>query len=403
MDATNHTTAEKALRSWPIYFLAAPAAVATWSGWVGLGRMTGFGKVNPLPGILDSFTVDTAITLPIGVEAYAAYALGAWLSATPMSTVTRKFAAISAVGSLGLGMAGQVAYHLLEVAHDAKVAALAEKTGQTVKAVAKNMPAAAPWWIVTLVSCLPVLVLGMGAALGHMIHRDRRTAATNQSETAPVVVPVAEPSRLVAEPATAAVVATELPPAIRAGETTTQPTNRSPVVTTPLGGLSTARATTPAAPVADPEPEATNRLPTTPDEPVGNSPSNHDDNHSTNQPSNHPGNATATNRKRTRRSGSNHKTAKSDPATPAENARAVARYRKSVADGNPLSQRGLAAEFPGRSSYWARDRIKEAGLRPVGRTNQPAAETNQDTDQPADDDATNRAANQTATTREAIR
>jgi hypothetical protein len=33
--------------------------------------------------------------------------------------------------------------------------------------------ARAPWEVTTLVSCLPVLVLGMGAALAHMIHADQ--------------------------------------------------------------------------------------------------------------------------------------------------------------------------------------------------------------------------------------
>jgi hypothetical protein len=41
----------RVLRSWPLLVLAAPAAVAVWSGWVGIGRMTGFGLVHPLPGI----------------------------------------------------------------------------------------------------------------------------------------------------------------------------------------------------------------------------------------------------------------------------------------------------------------------------------------------------------------
>ena len=36
--------------------------------------MTGFGEVHPLPGIWDSLHLDSAITLPIGVEAYGAYA-----------------------------------------------------------------------------------------------------------------------------------------------------------------------------------------------------------------------------------------------------------------------------------------------------------------------------------------
>src|SRR5207249_5143586 len=69
--------ADRAARSWPLLVLAAPAAAEVWSGWVGIAQMTGFGLVRPLPGIWPSPHLDTAITLPIGVEAYAAYALRA--------------------------------------------------------------------------------------------------------------------------------------------------------------------------------------------------------------------------------------------------------------------------------------------------------------------------------------
>jgi hypothetical protein len=101
------------VRSWPLLVLALPATVAVWSGWVGIGQMTGFGQVHPLPGIWDSLHLDTAITLPVGVEAYAAYALRAWLSASAVvSARTRRFARWSAIGSLLLGMADQIAYHL---------------------------------------------------------------------------------------------------------------------------------------------------------------------------------------------------------------------------------------------------------------------------------------------------
>ena len=64
-------TKHRPVRSWPLLALAAPAAVAVWSGWVGIGQMTGFGQIHPLPGIWDSLRVDTAVTLPIGVETYA--------------------------------------------------------------------------------------------------------------------------------------------------------------------------------------------------------------------------------------------------------------------------------------------------------------------------------------------
>lgn len=135
------------VRSWPVLLLALPAFVAIWSGWVGLGELTGFGIVHPLPGIADGFALNTAITLPIGVETYAAYALRVWLSGQ-VPDRARNFAKYSALGSLVLGALGQVAFHLMTAAGMAQ----------------------APWWITTLVSCLPVAVLGMGAALTHLLH-----------------------------------------------------------------------------------------------------------------------------------------------------------------------------------------------------------------------------------------
>jgi hypothetical protein len=144
------------VRSWPLVVLVVPAGVAVWSGWVGIGRLTGFGVVAPLPGIWDSLRLDTAVTLPVGVEAYAAYALRAWLSSSPViSARTRRFARWSAIGSLVLGMAGQVAWHLLSQAHMFR----------------------APWAVTTGVSCLPVLVLGMAAGLAHLLRADAAAAA----------------------------------------------------------------------------------------------------------------------------------------------------------------------------------------------------------------------------------
>ncbi|MEV8373070.1 ABC transporter permease [Kribbella sp. NPDC056861] len=135
------------VRTWPVLLLALPAFVAVWSGWVGLGTLTGFGVVHPLPGIADGFTINSAITLPIGVETYAAFALRVWLSGQVPASA-RRFAKWSALSALVLGALGQVAYHLLEAA------------GVT----------QAPWQITTVVACLPVAVLGMGAALAHLVH-----------------------------------------------------------------------------------------------------------------------------------------------------------------------------------------------------------------------------------------
>jgi hypothetical protein len=141
-----------------------------WSGWVGIAQKTGFGLVSPLPGILPSLHLDTSITLPVGVEAYAAYALRAWLTGEEsVSDWTRRFAKWSAICSFALGVAGQVAYHFLAQAGTAR----------------------APWPVTMIVSCLRVLVLGMGAALAHMLHADASDSGTTAdmpvSETHPPI------------------------------------------------------------------------------------------------------------------------------------------------------------------------------------------------------------------------
>ncbi|WP_369028415.1 hypothetical protein, partial [Nocardia farcinica] len=100
----------RGLPTWPVLLMAFPAFVAIWSGWVGLGEATGFSVVHPLPGIADGFTINSAITLPIGVEAYASYALYVWLSGRIRTHTTRTYAMVSAFASLAIGAAGQIAY-----------------------------------------------------------------------------------------------------------------------------------------------------------------------------------------------------------------------------------------------------------------------------------------------------
>ncbi len=168
------TTGTNTRRRWPLVLLALPASVAIWSGWVELGQMAGFGLVRPLPGIADEFTLNSAITLPIGVEAYSAYALGTWLSGRPIPASARRFAAWSSLAALALGLLGQVVYHVLSTTgHDR-----------------------APVAVVVFVACLPVLVLGAGAALHHLLGDDL-----------PATAPTA------AAPATGTVVSTRSPDA----------------------------------------------------------------------------------------------------------------------------------------------------------------------------------------------
>jgi hypothetical protein len=137
---------------WPLLVIACSPFIAIWGGWVGLGKLTGFGFVNLLPGIVKDgswATLDTAITLPLGMEAYSAYAFYVLLHPA-VSARARRFAAWTAFGAVLLGMAGQTAYHLMTAA------------GMT----------AAPWQITTVVSCLPVAVFGLAAALVHMVRAD---------------------------------------------------------------------------------------------------------------------------------------------------------------------------------------------------------------------------------------
>jgi len=157
------TPTRKALRVWPVWLLMAPAAVAIWGGWVGLGELAGFGPVRLLPGIYDRLVVNTAITLPIGMETYAAYALYVWLSGRAQGRA-RRMARNSAWAAITVGALGQIAYHVMAAA------------GVGV----------APWWVTAGVACLPVAVLGMGAALAHMV---RAEADTDGAPAAPAAGP----------------------------------------------------------------------------------------------------------------------------------------------------------------------------------------------------------------------
>jgi hypothetical protein len=161
--------------TWPVYLLALPAAVSIWAGWVGLGGLTGFGEVNLLPGIWDGARINTAITLPIGMEAYAAYALRVWL-APGVPRKAREFARGSALAAFVLGALGQIAFHLMQAAH----------------------VTSAPWPVTTIVACLPVGVLGLGATLAHLLNdgyedQERHEVQARKAAAAAAVAPAPAP------------------------------------------------------------------------------------------------------------------------------------------------------------------------------------------------------------------
>lgn len=145
-------------RAWPLILIAASAFVALWGGWVTLGEMTGFGAFKPLPGFIE-WTVNASITLPLGVEVLAAYAIRAWLSGYGTAR-TRRLAKRSAIGCLILGAGGQVASHLMEVAGIA--------------------PNGAPWQITAFVSIIPIISLGTVSGLFHLLSTDRKAHRARQ-------------------------------------------------------------------------------------------------------------------------------------------------------------------------------------------------------------------------------
>jgi len=142
--------------SWPLAIIGLAAAISVWSGWVGLGQLAGFGMIQPLPGVWDDLRINTAVVLPVSVEAYAAYALRCWLAPRAITARARTFARRSAITSLIIGAAAQIAFHLMTAA------------GLT----------HAPRPVTVGVATIPVIVLGLAAALANLIgdaqsHGDR--------------------------------------------------------------------------------------------------------------------------------------------------------------------------------------------------------------------------------------
>lgn len=153
---------QRPLRTWPLAFIGLAAAVAIWGGWVNLGQLTGFGPVDLLPGIGRGWTVNTAVVLPVSVEFYAAWALRVLLAGVQLQPDTRRFAAWSVVASLATGMGAQIASHIMVTAK----------------------LASAPDWVTTLVSCVPVLVVGLAATLAALVKRDANGFASPPARVA---------------------------------------------------------------------------------------------------------------------------------------------------------------------------------------------------------------------------
>ena len=115
------------------------------------GRLTGFGMVSPLPGIWPSLHLDTSITLPVGVAAYAASR--ARLAGPRPGDQRPDLPVRQMVGDL-----------LVRARHGRAGGLSPDGSGRD------GPGAGSPF--TTIVSCLPVLVLAMGTALAHMLRAD---------------------------------------------------------------------------------------------------------------------------------------------------------------------------------------------------------------------------------------
>ena len=141
----------RTIRSWPLLVLAVPAAAEVWSGWVGIAQKTGFGAGPPAAGHL--------VLAPPG---HGHHPPG-------RRRVLRGLRAARLAGHRARDQrpdppVRQVVRDLLLRARHGRAGRLPpDGPGRVTRA---------PWGITTLVSCLPVLVLGMGTALAHMLRDD---------------------------------------------------------------------------------------------------------------------------------------------------------------------------------------------------------------------------------------
>jgi hypothetical protein len=131
---------------WVLAVIAACALAEVWASWVGIGSVSGFPDLG---------RVHTDWILAVVMEAYWAYALYAWLAASP-GPRSRSFAMWSCGVVFVLSLVGQVSYH--------------EMTAPSGMPMGRRV-------VVGFVTILPVTVLALIAVLIHLRHGDRADAA----------------------------------------------------------------------------------------------------------------------------------------------------------------------------------------------------------------------------------
>jgi hypothetical protein len=173
--------------------VTAPMLVSTWSGWVGLGTMCGFGIIQPFPGI-SGFELDTRITLPMGSEFYMIIGMSYAISRGTTRTA-RKFAAWSTGFALVQSLAAQVAYHYM---HSQGVVD-------------------APWGVIVAVSASLVFTLASAMMLYHLSGEPEITVEATSAVVEVPETPQEEPAPIkAAEEQPAPVEAVTEPQAIEA-------------------------------------------------------------------------------------------------------------------------------------------------------------------------------------------
>lgn len=134
---------------WVLFVVAASVLAEVWASWVGIGSISGFPRIGPIP---------TDWVLAVAMEAYWGYALYAWLVASP-GPRSRAMAMWSCAAVFVLSLIGQVLYHEI------------------------TAPAATPLgkrFVIGFVTSLPVIVLALIAVLIHLRHADRAEVAETE-------------------------------------------------------------------------------------------------------------------------------------------------------------------------------------------------------------------------------
>lgn len=141
------------------------AAILSWAAWTGLAQRCGWTETLHLGDKDSGLTLRLAWITAIIVDVYAMRAFKVWQRSAPwVSESTRFYAQISTFAAIAVGIAGNVAYHVMVLENVSK----------------------APIWVVIPVSALPPLALGAIGHLNAIERRDRATWRRAQAET-PVV------------------------------------------------------------------------------------------------------------------------------------------------------------------------------------------------------------------------